>query len=229
MRLYHEYFILGAAILLLVGGGYVAIGFILDQLDKKTEAMYQEIADYRWDEQRVESLSRLKQQAMIIAESESLFDATLLQVDEEVTYITYLEDVAQEVGIEMDVMATTIKQKISSGEGEEDGDSTEGGIETFDLRIDAKGSYDEVYRFLRRIETAPYIIHILSLDLNWGKETENENTRLSQGSALLSVTEGGSQEITTPIAVEPNFLLSGEMVLRVYMSEEERLEDKPSI
>ena len=211
----------------IVAGGVFGVSVLSESIAAKDERIYEKIAEMKWREERMHLLGDMRKQAEDIEANRALFEETILDHDDRVRYIAFLEQLAEESGVEEIVLnadaAASALDARKKGE-EDDADPDYGGdIAAFDLEAVMRGTYPSLVRFLYKVENAPMIVHVREISM--GLDEKEGETAIARGSGVFvsdSVSEReGSQGEDEEGRVSQDPLLKAEVLLRSYVRGEE--------
>jgi|GEM_PF-3865022 len=180
------YLIFGILFLFLVGGGYYGITYLFEKIEKERDAVYEAMAESEWEESRLQSLDLMQKKVDVLNEQQGAFDVFLLEKDEQVKHIAFLESIAEISKVDITVEIQEEKN-ISNKKDEEEKDIfLSEDQEPFDLRVTLRGSYEGIYNFLSQVENAPTFIFVRALTLEEKKEEEGSRVNMERSSSVFS-------------------------------------------
>lgn len=217
-----KYILLASIFMLVLFVSIFSVSYLLREIREKNENIYKKLADVQWQEDRLQSLSDIREHQRKIQTFQQIFDKNILKEGDEINFIAFLEDIANQSGVEM--IINTHQAIVFDKTKKEKEPSFEYGknITPFDLEIKLSGQYEKNMQFLYLLENAPTIVHVQSLDISQKGREEDLVTPLS-GSGILQeknalLEEDSVQEGDTSYENSDDFSMN--MIVRMYIQKE---------
>jgi hypothetical protein len=197
-----KYSILVAFFSLVFFASVFSIHYLLQEIQEKNENIYKRLADARWQEDRLRTMSDIREHQKKMDAFGEIFTANILKEGEEIIFISFLEEISNKSDVDMVIrmhqpVALNISKKEKELEKEKLSLYGEDNV-PFDVEIELSGGYDENMQFLYLLENAPTIVHIQSVSLEQRESDKNEKIPLA-GSGVFQknidpTEEGGEEE-----------------------------------
>jgi Tfp pilus assembly protein PilO len=208
-----------ATIVVMVVIWYVTTG-LLAVLEQKREAIYTLLAEMRREEIRFSSIETLRRQVQETREGNTDWELAILNPDEKVQYIAFLESAATKSGATMTLEANREHPTSfgNSGSKKEEEISYGDGITTFDLSAIVSGSYAQIRAFLFLVENAPMVIHIREIAIS--KEKDESNRQIPIGSGIFDSGEVSNRVEESSLSdADSQERLQATLLIRSFVSE----------
>ncbi|NCU41595.1 MAG: hypothetical protein EOM19_02615 [Candidatus Moranbacteria bacterium] len=217
-----KYILLASIFMLVFFASIFSISYLLREIREENENIYKKLADVQWQENRLQSLVEIREHQKKIQDFQQIFNKNIIKEGEEISFIAFLEEIANQSGVEMTI--NTHQAIVFDKTKKEKEPTFEYGknIEPFDLEIKLFGQYRKNIQFLYLLENAPTVVHIQSLDISQKGREKDLTTPLS-GSGILQekntfLEEDSLQEKKT--SYEENNDFSMNMIVRIYIQKE---------
>jgi hypothetical protein len=203
--------------------GVLVLGIFLthtfyEKLYEKREAIYNDIALARWEKEQISSLGEFARQREEIESSEEITERFVLKEEDKIQFITFIEQIALEKNLAIDITTKTQEAIFSKGENLVDEEEyklpTYEGYDHFDLEVIVEGDSDDMLEFLYRLENAPTYIYFSSVAMEYYAKEEKES--YARGSGLLEVVVDNEEKIDIDDE-EDEFIVRGDFFVRMFI------------
>lgn len=221
-----KYSILAAFFILVFFASIFSIQYLLQEIQEKNESIYKRLADIKWQEDRLRTLSDMREHQEKMDLFGGIFDKNIVKEGEEIIFISFLEEIAHKSGADMVIrmhqpIALNTSKKEKELEKQKLSEYGENNI-PFDIEVELSGKYDENMQFLYLLENAPTVAHIQSVHIAQKEREEDTKTPLT-GSGIfqqdkVSLEEEGEGKENNFSSKEEDFSMN--VVVRIYVYKE---------
>jgi len=155
MSIAHNYKIIALLVICILAalGGYI---FLVNRVWEKAGVIAEYKSDIVHGDQKKQYANTMLASFESIQEDIDRFKKILVQKQGEVEFIEYIEGLAQESGLGIEINNISIESPV---------DLAEQGMEYMSVRLEVEGSWASVWRFSQMLEVIPYSLRIQSVGL----------------------------------------------------------------
>jgi len=195
LKKYRIVFVLLLYFIIITGVFFFAIKPIIGEINSKTNKIQEILVNRENKEKRSKERPKLEEQYEMVLTEESKL-TSLLEEDKAVDLIEKIEKLAQESGNEIIIEVKDGEKDILSNSSKKSGEE-ERSLRTdlpssdyIEMNIKLEGNYNNLVRFVEKIETMEFYADIISFDISVKKDTSPGQPKTSSSPFSSSDTTG---------------------------------------
>lgn len=175
---------------LILLAGLVGVYYFLENRTAEAAQLGGRVDSVQNRQQRESTLNKLVDDT---AEARETLDEFFVQPNEAARFITTIEGLAKETGVQLEIGNVSIQSSQSGGATEDDtsGDATEktdNMFENLELTLQANGSWQQTIHFVRMLELLPKQTKINSVSIEQSRETTDQGSVSSSWTVVTTIT-----------------------------------------